>query len=263
MTDRKRRIRRKRRKKQIDRIKQICIVYALRGTVLLVLGMMAVLMVCGCLYIYEHVFKKTNVREADAYFGALSYLDGEGAETQGNFEAGFTVVLDAGHGGADGGTEEGAAIEKEINLAVALKMKKLLESGGISVILTRDSDDSVGLDERVERANREQADLFVSLHCNYYDKDSSIRGLECYYDSGSETGKQYAEQIVQKMTEQGAVEVRNAKPGNYHILRNAHVPAVLVEMGYLSNYRERKDLMSEEYQEKLAAELVNAIREMT
>lgn len=259
MTDRKRRIRRKRRKKQIDRIKKRCISYALRGLVLFILGLMTVLMICGCLYIYEHIFKKTNVREAAAYFGTLAYLEGEDTGVHNKSQTEFLVVLDAGHGGSDGGTEEGAGVEKEINLAVVLKMKELLENQGISVILTRDRDVYVGLDERVETANREQADLFVSIHCNYYDKDSSIRGLECYYDSDSAGGKEYAEKIIQELTEQKAVVTRNAKPGNYHILRNARVPAVLVEMGYLSNYRERKDLMSEEYQEKLATELVNGI----
>lgn len=262
MTSRKKRIRRKRRKKEIERIKKLFIGHAMRALVILALAIMAVLMICGCLYIYEHVFQKSNVKEADAYYGALPSLEGGRADESGSSEEEVTVVLDAGHGGSDGGTEEGAATEKDINLAVAVQMKKLLEAEGIAVILTRDQDVYVDLDERVRTANQDQADLFLSLHCNYYDKDSSIRGLECYYAEGSESGRQLAEQIIRKMEEGNVVQARNAKPGNFHVLRGARIPAVLVEMGYLSNYAERKDLTSMDYQEKLAAELVNGIRGM-
>ena len=106
------------------------------------------------------------------------------------------VVLDAGHGGEDGGTVEQAATEKEINLAVVLKLKELLEEQGIRVVLTRDKDIFMKLEERVQIANGEKADLFISIHCNYYEKDSSIYGLECYYCKSGEEGKHYAEKIM-------------------------------------------------------------------
>lgn len=259
MTDRKKRIRRKRRKKEIKKIKRMVIAYSVRALAVMGLALMVILMICGCLYIYEHVFQKRNVQEANAYYGALAHVEGRDGETLSRAEARYTLVLDAGHGGNDGGTEEGSAVEKEINLAVALKMKELLEGEDIRVILTRDTDIYVGLDERVQLANKENADLFVSLHCNYYDKDSSVCGLECYYPKDSERGKYYGEKLIREMAERKNITPRNAKPGNYHILRNAQVPAVLVEMGYLSNYGERKELMSGEYQEKLAIELVNGI----
>lgn len=100
----------------------------------------------------------------------------------------YTVVLDAGHGGEDGGTVEQTAMEKEINLAVVLKMRELLENQDIRVVLTREQDMFMKLEERVQVANGEKADLFVSIHCNYYEKDSSIYGLECYYCKGAEEG---------------------------------------------------------------------------
>ena len=170
-----------------------------------------------------------------------------------------TVVVDAGHGGEDGGTVEQAATEKEINLAVVLKLKELLEEQGIRVVLTRDKDIFMKLEERVQIANGEKADLFISIHCNYYEKDSSIYGLECYYCKSGEEGKHYAEKIMETIEESKNIVSKNVKPADYYILKNTTVPAVLVEIGYLSNYNERNQLMSEEYQEKLAGELVKGI----
>lgn len=172
-----------------------------------------------------------------------------------------TVVVDAGHGGEDGGTVEQTATEKEINLAVVLKMRELLENQGICVVLTREQDIFIKLEERVRVANGEKADLFVSIHCNYYEKDSSIYGLECYYCKGAEDGKYYAERILDTIEKSGEIVSRNAKPSGYYILKNTTVPAVLVETGYLSNYNERNQLISGEYQGKLAQELVEGIVE--
>jgi len=150
-------------------------------------------------------------------------------------------------------------MEKEINLAVVLKLKELLEEQGIRVVLTRDKDIFMKLEERVQIANGEKADLFISIHCNYYEKDSSIYGLECYYCKSGEEGKHYAEKIMETIEESKNIVSRNVKPADYYILKNTTVPAVLVEIGYLSNYNERNQLMSEEYQEKLAGELVKGI----
>lgn len=163
--------------------------------------------------------------------------------------------------GEDGGTVEQTAMEKEINLAVVLKMRELLENQGICVVLTREQDIFMKLEERVRVANGEKADLFVSIHCNYYEKDSSIYGLECYYCKGAEDGKYYAERILDTIEKSGEIVSRNAKPSGYYILKNTTVPAVLVEAGYLSNYNERNQLISGEYQGKRAQELVERIVE--
>ena len=153
------------------------------------------------------------------------------------------------------------AMEKEINLAVVLKMRELLENQDIRVVLTREQDMFMKLEERVQVANGEKADLFVSIHCNYYEKDSSIYGLECYYCKGAEEGKYYAERILDTIEKSGEIVSRNAKPSGYYILKNTTVPAVLVEVGYLSNYNERNQLTSGEYQGKLAQGLVEGILE--
>ena len=136
---------------------------------------------------------------------------------------------------------------------------RILEQKNIQVILTRDKDIFMELEERTEIAKNEEADLFLSIHCNYYEDDSSIRGLECYYSQDSSDGKYYAEKLIESLEEKGAILSRNAKPAEYFVLKNTNIPSVLVETGYLSNYADRKDLTSQNYQEKLAAELVEGI----
>ena len=254
---------RRKREKRIARLRRRIIAYTVRGIVAAVLAVMLLLMVCGCLYIRDFFRKdhKESALKADSVREAVPGVEENKPDTEFPEQEKYTVVLDAGHGGEDGGTVEQTATEKEINLAVVLKMRELLENQGICVVLTREQDIFIKLEERVRVANGEKADLFVSIHCNYYEKDSSIYGLECYYCKGAEDGKYYAERILDTIEKSGEIVSRNAKPSGYYILKNTTVPAVLVETGYLSNYNERKQLISGEYQGKLAQELVEGIVE--
>lgn len=254
---------RRKREKRIARLRRRIIAYTVRGIVAAVLAVMLLLMVCGCLYIRDFFRKghKDSALKADSVREAVPGVEENKPDTEFPEQEKYTVVLDAGHGGEDGGTVEQTATEKEINLAVVLKMRELLENQGICVVLTREQDIFIKLEERVRAANGEKADLFVSIHCNYYEKDSSIYGLECYYCKGAEDGKYYAERILDTIEKSGEIVSRNAKPSSYYILKNTTVPAVLVETGYLSNYNERNQLISGEYQGKLAQELVEGIVE--
>lgn len=251
----------RKREKRIERLRRRIIAYTVRGIVAAVLAAMLLLTICGCLYIRD-LFRRDNkstVLKAEPVREVESGVEDNKPDTDSAEQENYTVVLDAGHGGADGGTVEQAAMEKGINLAIVLKMKGLLENQGIHVVLTRDQDIFMKLEERVQIENEEEADLFVSIHCNYYEKDSWVHGLECYYCKGEERGKYYAEKIIEAIEEGGTIVPRDAKPAGYYILKNTMVPAVLVEAGYLSNYQERNNLMSEEYQEKLAEELTGGI----
>ena len=254
---------RRKREKRIARLRRRIIAYTVRGIVAAVLAVMLLLMVCGCLYIRDFFRKdhKDSALKADSVREAVPGVEENKPDTEFPEQEKYTVVLDAGHGGEDGGTVEQTATEKEINLAVVLKMRELLENQGIRVVLTREKDIFMKLEERVRVANGEKADLFVSIHCNYYEKDSSIYGLECYYCKGAAEGKYYAERILETIEKSGEIVSRNVKPSGYYILKNTTVPAVLVEAGYLSNYNERNQLISGEYQGKLAQELVEGIVE--
>ena len=254
---------RRKREKRIARLRRRIIAYTVRGIVAAVLAVMLLLMVCGCLYIRDFFRKdhKDSALKADSVREAVPGVEENKPDTEFPEQEKYTVVLDAGHGGEDGGTVEQTAMEKEINLAVVLKMRELLENQGIRVVLTREQDMYMKLEERVQVANGEKADLFVSIHCNYYEKDSSVYGLECYYCKGAEDGKYYAERILDTIEKSGEIVSRNVKPSGYYILKNTTVPAVLVEAGYLSNYNERNQLTSGEYQGKLAQGLVEGILE--
>ena len=252
----------RKRSKKIARKRRRVMAYTVRGIMAAVLAVMILLMICGCLYIRDFFRRNENessTQKADVVRETISGVEEDELDADLSGEENHMVVLDAGHGGEDGGTVEQAATEKEINLAVVLKLKELLEEQGIRVVLTRDKDIFMKLEERVQIANGEKADLFISIHCNYYEKDSSIYGLECYYCKSGEEGKHYAEKIMETIEESKNIVSRNVKPADYYILKNTTVPAVLVEIGYLSNYNERNQLMSEEYQEKLAGELVKGI----
>jgi len=252
----------RKRSKKIARKRRRVIAYTVRGIMAAVLAVMILLMICGCLYIRDFFRRNENessTQKADVVRETISGVEEDELDADLSGEENHMVVLDAGHGGEDGGTVEQAATEKEINLAVVLKLKELLEEQGIRVVLTRDKDIFMKLEERVQIANGEKADLFISIHCNYYEKDSSIYGLECYYCKSGEEGKHCAEKIMETIEESKNIVSRNVKPADYYILKNTTVPAVLVEIGYLSNYNERNQLMSEEYQEKLAGELVKGI----
>ena len=252
----------RKRSKRIARKRRRVIAYTVRGIMAAVLAVMILLMICGCLYIRDFFRRNENessTQKADVVRETISGVEEDELDADLSGEENHMVVLDAGHGGEDGGTVEQAATEKEINLAVVLKLKELLEEQGIRVVLTRDKDIFMKLEERVQIANGEKADLFISIHCNYYEKDSSIYGLECYYCKSGEEGKHYAEKIMETIEESKNIVSRNVKPADYYILKNTTVPAVLVEIGYLSNYNERNQLISKKYQEKLAGELVKGI----
>ena len=265
-------------RKRYNRRKRIIIAYTLRTIVGLFLAGMITLMVCGVLFIYEKVSGNVvfgKIAEASAGENKLSNTSKEllsnntdKKNISSEYE-GYCIILDAGHGGSDGGTlAEGItsgdnwrinAVEKDINLAVVLRMKLLLEELGIEVGLTREADKTISLDERVEIANSKEADLFVSIHCNFFEDDAAVSGLECYYFEGSDSGKRYAEKMLEKIADGGKVNTRNVKGSDFYVLKRTKSVAVLVELGYLSNAKECRLLASEEYQETLAKELVKGI----
>lgn len=181
-------------------------------------------------------------------------------ETETEQDGTIRVILDAGHGGNDGGTSSGKKlIEKNINLDIVNLMKPMLEEKGIEVYLTRTEDEYLGLDDRAYLANRKGGKLFVSIHCNYYKEGSDISGVECYYFPKAKIGKKCAETIISKLKENGKVKARNAKAAEYYVLKNTSMTAVLIEVGYLSSPNDKLNLGSQTYKETMARELVDGI----
>lgn len=252
-------------KKQLrkrKKLKRRMIAYLLRATVISILIIMITLMGCGCLYIYE---KFTKIDEkidicTDIYTDTKAGNETASIVSVEDTIPKFCVVIDAGHGGSDGGTVSGKVVEKDINLSVALKLKSILEDNNIEVILTRSSDEYMSLAQRTSAANDSDADFFISLHCNFYEDDTQIAGLECYYSSPeSKESKAYAESIIHAVSLSDEIKARDAKTERYYVLRNNQKPAVLVEMGFLSNYSERQKLSDDEYQENLSQKIADGI----
>lgn len=169
------------------------------------------------------------------------------------------IVLDAGHGGEDQGTSYGELLEKDLNLSVTLLLKERLQESGAAVVLIRDGDEKVELEERARIANRLKADLFVSIHCNYCEDDEGVQGFECYYREGSEEGALLAEGILREIEGTGEIISRGLKTADFRVLRKTNMPAVLAELGYFSNGEERRRLADESYQEMLAEHLAAGI----
>lgn len=183
------------------------------------------------------------------------------------------VMLDPGHGGYDPGaiTTQGV-YEKAINLKIAQDVKEMLRPSGIEIYLTREEDmdyapDSVkgkttkkqiDLNHRIEMAKEAKADVFVSLHVNAT-ATGQKSGAETFYHYKSDSGKKLAEWIQQELIKIPGMNRRVAKPGDFYIINNTSMPAVIVEVGYLSNVKEQKKLQESWYQEQLARAVAKGI----
>lgn len=173
--------------------------------------------------------------------------------------SGLTIVLDAGHGGKDDGTSAMGSTEKEINLGVEKKLKALLESCGAEIIETRSDDTFISLKDRVELANNSGADIFVSVHCNYYDDDASMNGFQCFYGGGSVYGEALADSITAAVEDAGMCGAKHARSENYFVVCNTTMTSVLMELGYMSNRTECLNLLEDGYQSGMSACIVKGI----
>jgi N-acetylmuramoyl-L-alanine amidase len=173
---------------------------------------------------------------------------------------GKTIVVDAGHGGKDPGsqgTSFSTSDEKRINLSIATELARLLKARGAKVIMTRTSDRFIELDDRATIAERYRADLFISIHSNSH-PDSSRRGAVIY------TARQPSRQsVIAAMKLDQAI--RNAgiasdtDRADYKVLTLHSRPAVLVECGYLSNYSDCKRLNTSAYRTQIATAIAAGV----
>lgn len=188
------------------------------------------------------------------------------SESSGRTKSGeLTVVIDAGHGGDDPGKiGVNQAEEKDINLAIANKLKKNLSHQGIRVVMTRENESGLyssgsknkkreDMNKRVEIINSANADLTVSIHQNSF-TDGQYKGAQVFYYTGSEEGELLAETLQDSLIENADRENHRVAKANsdYFILKNAKVPTVIVECGFLSNAEEAQKLCDDAYQEKIA-----------
>lgn len=174
----------------------------------------------------------------------------------------YTLVIDPGHGGEDPGAvnERLDVYEKNINLEVALKVKERVEKGDYlyDLFLTREDDVFVHLNDRARLANSLGADAFLSIHCNAREGEGR-EGLEveAYYYPSSKEGKMFA-QIIMDYVVLGVHEkiltiMRGIKPANFLVLRKTNMPAVLIELGFITDDEEARFLNDPENQKEIAS----------
>ena len=181
----------------------------------------------------------------------------------------FTVVLDAGHGGEDGGAVSASGLlEKDLNLDVAKEVKALLEANGVTVVMTRETD-TLLYDRNVDYHGRKKAldhaerlrigqetenSIFVSIHMNAYPQ-TQYHGLQVWYSPNAPHSKEIAETIQTTVKEHLQPENERrvkAATSSIYLLHHLNSPAVLIECGFLSNPEEAERLNDPEYQKELA-----------
>ncbi|MER2154640.1 MAG: N-acetylmuramoyl-L-alanine amidase [Solibacillus sp.] len=172
------------------------------------------------------------------------------------------IVLDPGHGGKDPGAVKKDAREKEIVLKVANLVKQKLEKDGATVKMTRSGDTYPSLEDRVRYAKKENGEIFISLHANAAAKEAA-NGTETFYSVTSNANEKedlaLATAINNEIVKNAKMYNRGVKRADYVVIKGNVMPAVLVELGFITNTADREKLVSDEYVEIFAQSIYNGI----
>ena len=166
------------------------------------------------------------------------------------------IILDPGHGGSDEGAKVHYFMEKRVTLMTTLLLRKYLDEMGYRVIMTRSKDVFIPLHRRVSIANKTKAVLFVSVHYNS-SPSTEAHGIEVFYNGSGDQkrvqqSKKLAASVLGELKTQTQALSRGVKNGNFHVIRETTMPAILVEGGFMTNPDERTQLRDKRYLEKIA-----------
>lgn len=187
--------------------------------------------------------------------------------------SGRVIAIDAGHGGPDGGADSEGVIEKDITLSVALYLRDFLQQSGAVVVMTRETDkdlaepDLKGLSKRktqdlrrrVKLIQNKKADLLVSIHVNSF-PSGKWSGAQTFYSTSNQDSKPLAALIQKELIRNLGNTDRSIKPdSSIYLLKALKIPSSLVELGFISNDKERSQMTDPKYQKKLAASIYQGI----
>jgi len=173
------------------------------------------------------------------------------------------IMIDPGHSGTDPGAVGPSGVkEKDINLLVAERLHLLMAESGIEAYMTRIGDVEVPLAKRTELANSINADYFISIHANAATSPTA-HGTETYYYYGSEEGRKLAEAVQAELVAATGLADRGIKESGFYVLRATAMPAILVELAFLSNPEEERLLATSAFQEKCARAIWEGAKKAT
>lgn len=167
------------------------------------------------------------------------------------------IVIDAGHGGKDFGATSGEVMEKEIVANIANKIIELNKDENLEIVLLREEDNFVDLKTRVEKINSLKPNLVISLHVNN-SRNINVNGVEAFVSKENkfyEESYKHAEGLINKVSNNNLAK-RDVKEAPLFILKNSNCPAVNLELGFISNEKDREYITSKKGQTELAAQLV-------
>lgn len=172
-----------------------------------------------------------------------------------------TIVIDAGHGGYDPGaiSSNETILEKDITLSTAMLLKNRLQDAGTNVILTRDIDEFVSLDQRVLTSHGHNADLFISLHYDAVEQANSMSGTTTYYYS--DANLELANTVNRYLSQNAPLENNGVRLGNYYVLRANQQPSILLELGYMNHSLDIQHINTQAYQSTVVEAIYQALRE--
>ena len=207
---------------------------------------------------------------------AFSYVKTEMIDTSTLSDYTKTIILDAGHGGFDGGAiASDGTVEKDINLQITQKIYEMLRFNGYDVILTRDNDTGTEDDESASIAKRKKSDLsnrlqlmkdnpdaiFVSIHLNKF-TTSAANGAQVFYTKNYKEAYELANCVqssIKNLVQPENSRVVKQGTSSTYLLKNAATPAIIVECGFLSNKTELEKLKDVNYQSQMAFAIVGGI----
>lgn len=169
-----------------------------------------------------------------------------------------TIIIDPGHGGRDvGAIGESGNYEKEYTLRTAKELKSKLEVLGAEVILTRTKDNYMTLSGRASISNTANADVFLSLHYNSFPQQAQVNGAGTFYYQ--DKNQELAKFVQASLIKETGMEDRGTQYGDFQVIRENYQPAILLELGFISNTAEEQHIKSYSFQEKIAAGIINGL----